>query len=238
MKWLSKNSKNLVVDIHSHLIPGIDDGAPTVDESLEMILQLKESGFKKLITTPHIHPRFPNTNRKIMSGLESLKDALKEKSIEIAIEAAAEYYIDDQFISLLNEGHEFLTFGDKCILIECSFVSKPFFLESVIYQLKDAGYAPVFAHPERYKFLEGEIGWLKEIKSTGILFQVTLGSLGGYYGTAPRKLGLEIVKNGMVDFLGSDLHKASQVDFLRKGLKLRAVQKLLESDSLLNHNLL
>ena len=147
-------------------------------------------------------------------------------------------YVDDQFIDLVANGHKFLTFGKKYILIECSFVTRPFFFESVIYQLKDLGYVPVFAHPERYKFLEGDIQWLTEIKKTGILFQVTLGSLGGYYGAAPRKIGLELVKHEMVDFLGSDLHKASQVEFLNKGLKMKAVQKVLDSDRLLNQELL
>lgn len=237
MSWSFKKI-NLGVDIHSHLIPGIDDGAQTLEQSIEMIDLLSEAGFRKLITTPHIHPRYPNSNDLIMKGLDSLRTELHSSGNNIEVEAAAEYYVDDEFIRKIHRKEKFLSFGNHYILIECSFYSKPLFFESVILDLKELGYNPVFAHPERYNFLDGDIRWLHELKRTGVLFQVTLGSLGGYYGKKPKKMGIEMIKNGMVDFLGSDLHKSSQVEYLKIGLKSRAVQTLLKSGKLLNKELI
>ncbi|MEM8939759.1 MAG: CpsB/CapC family capsule biosynthesis tyrosine phosphatase [Bacteroidota bacterium] len=240
MKWFSKKQiRPLLVDIHSHLIPGIDDGAPTIDSSLEMIALLQNAGFKKLITTPHIHPKYPNKEDKIIDGLADLRSAISKKKIDgIEIGAAAEYYITECFINQLESGKKLLSFGDKYILIECSFSVKPFFFESVIYKLKEHGYKPILAHPERYRFLEGKIEWLRELKTTGLLFQVTLSSLVGYYGEGPQKIGFELIKNGMVNFLATDLHRASQVAFLKKGLELREVQNLLNANDLMNEEML
>ena len=240
MKWFTKKARSaLSVDIHSHLIPGIDDGAPTLEQSLEMILLLRDIGFQKLITTPHVHPKYPNTEERIRNGFDQLQSAVQKQGIQgIEIEAAAEYYVDEKFIKELKSSKRFLSFGSKHILIECSFSVKPFFFESVIYSLKEQGYIPVMAHPERYRFLEGEIDWLSELKATGILFQVTLGSLGGMYGSEPKKLGMELIRSNMVDYLATDLHRTSHLEFVKRGLELREVQKLLESKSLFNEQLL
>lgn len=237
MKWFFKKVDQIKVDIHSHLIPGIDDGAPTLDHSISMIKSMQKVGFEKLITTPHIHPKFPNSEKSIKKNLESLKKNLLENEIKIKIEAGAEYFVDHEFIDKINSKEPLLSFGDRFVLIECSFTVKPFFFESVIYKLKEAGYRPVLAHPERYRFLEGDIDWLKEIKMTGVMFQVTLGSIGGYYGTTAKKLGHELIKEGMVDFLGSDLHRSSQIEFLMKGLNTKAVKNLVKRGSLLNDKL-
>ncbi|MEM0940231.1 MAG: CpsB/CapC family capsule biosynthesis tyrosine phosphatase [Bacteroidota bacterium] len=240
MKWFSKKpARPLLVDIHSHLIPGIDDGASTIDGSLEMIALLQSIGFKKLITTPHIHPKYPNKEDRIIDGLADLRSAILKKGISgVEIGAAAEYYVTESFVNQLESGKKLLSFGDNYILIECSFSVKPFFFESVISKLKEYGYRPILAHPERYRFLEGKIEWLHELKTTGLLFQITLSSLVGYYGDNSQKIGLELIKNGMVDFLATDLHRASQVTFIKKGLQLRVVQNLLNSNDLMNEEML
>jgi len=240
MFWPWKSEANLTceVDIHSHLLPGIDDGSPSVDHSVEMLRALQHQGYKKVITTPHIHPKYPNSETSIKHTLNALKSSLEGTGVTVQLEAAAEYFVDDQFIDKLETDQELLIFGDNYVLVECSFISKPLFFESVIYKLKDKGYSPVLAHPERYQFLEGSIDWLQNLKSTGILFQVTLGSIGGYYGKMPKKIGMELIKHGMVDFFGSDLHKVTQVEFLKKGLHNKEVQNLLKSGQVLNNHLL
>jgi len=239
MKWFGTTKKLIPIeaDIHSHLIPGIDDGSTSMEKSIEMIEEFERLGFKKIITTPHIHPNYPNSKEAIISGVDEVKKELERKKILIELEAAAEYFVDETFVSLLDKEESLLSFGDHFVLVECSFTAKPFIFETVIYKMKELGYSPVFAHPERYKFLEGDITWLKELKNLGILFQVTLGSLSGYYGNMPKKLGLELVKNDMVDFLASDLHRVSQIDFLRKGLEMREVQKLIKRGRLFNSRL-
>ena len=239
MIWPKKSTApKLLVDMHSHILPGIDDGAVSMEYSIKMIEALRNAGFVKLITTPHIHPKYPNSEPAILRCLEDLRQELNAQNIKTEIEAAAEYFVDHQFIEKVDAGEPLLTFGGKHILVECSFTVKPFFFESVVYKLKEFGYKPVFAHPERYKFLEGDIGWLRNLKSTGISFQVTLGSIGGYYGKTSRRLGIELINNKMVDFLASDLHRVSQMEFLEKGLGYKAVQGLVRSGTLMNNTLI
>lgn len=239
MKWLfKKHIEPLRVDMHSHFIPGIDDGASTLHDSIELISLMKGQGFEKLITTPHIHPKYPNTNDVILRGLEQVQKALLSKNIVIELEAAAEYYVDEQFIKRLETNEALLSFGNRYVLIECSFTVKPLFFESVIYKLRDKGYNPILAHPERYQFLEGSIEWLSELKNTGILFQVTLASLAGYYGSEVKKMGQHLIKRNFVEFLASDLHKISQIDYLQRGLKTKEAQSLIESANLMNDGLL
>ena len=239
MLWRKKSDMlQLKADMHSHILPGIDDGAPTFEHSKGMILALQQAGFAKLITTPHIHPKYQNTEEGIRNGLKKLREELSDQGIQVHLEAAAEYFVDHQFIEKIDSNEPLLTFGDNYVLIECSFTVKPFFFESVIYKLKELGYNPVFAHPERYKFLEGDIGWLKNLKDTGVLYQVTLGSIAGYYGKTSRKLGIELINSRMVDFLASDLHRVSQMEFLEKGLSYKGVKNLIRSGALLNDTLI
>ncbi|WP_436517634.1 tyrosine-protein phosphatase [Ekhidna sp. To15] len=238
MKFFGKKSLTLDVDIHSHLIPNIDDGSQSMDQSIEMIESLISLGFKKVITTPHIHPNYPNTPEIILAGLKSLQKEISKMNLDIEVEAAAEYYIDEKFHQKVKEKSLILSFGGKHVLIETSFINKPFFFDSVIFDLKCNGYIPVLAHPERYKYLEGNIDWLKELKSMGVMLQVTLGSLGGYYGSKPEHMGKLLLKNEMVDFLGSDLHRFSHLEYLEKGLKTKYVQQSLNRNCIKNQLLL
>jgi len=198
------NFSFLKTDMHSHLIANIDDGSKSIEDSITMILQLKELGFEKIITTPHITGEYyPNTPEIIRSGLEKLKTKLSEKNISIKIEAAAEYYLDDYFEQLLIEQQELLTFSDNHILVEFSMLMEPANALDLIFQLKTKGYQPILAHPERYLYFK--------IKSLGCDFQVNLLSLGGYYGKAQKQLGIKLLRAGMVDYIGTDLHRESQI---------------------------
>lgn len=239
MGWFSRNSQlPLKVDIHSHLIPGIDDGSSSISESLELVKELKNLGFEKIITTPHIHPRYPNNSEDIAEGLAQLQKSLLDHKIDIEIEAAAEYYIDESFIERLNRHESLLTFGDRMLLVECSFINKPLFFNQAIFEIQKSGYQPILAHPERYKFLEGSMDWLMELKAMGVLFQVTLGSLSGYYGEMPRKMGKQLLKKGMIDFLATDIHRMAMFPLMKKGLEMKEVQQLIKSGSVKNHTLL
>lgn len=237
--WFKKNAlADLRVDIHSHLIPGIDDGVKTLEESWGIIQRLQNLGYQKAVTTPHIHPNYPNTPEIIKAGLVQVKEKIKEEDSSFVLEAAAEYFVDETFMNTIEKGDEILSFGDKYVLVESSFLNKPMFFESCLFELMTKGYKPILAHPERYKFLEGELDWLLELKQMGVLLQVTISSFVGYYGTTPQKVAKELARKGMVDFLGSDLHRIVQVDFLRKGLKEKEVEKLCKSSSLKNEQLL
>lgn len=232
-----KKPYDLKVDIHSHLIPGIDDGAKSLELSIQMIEAFSTLGFQKLITTPHIHPKYPNTSDNILKGLGLLQKEIEKRNLKIEVEAAAEYYVDDIFLQKVQQDEPLLTFGDNYVLVESAFLNKPIFFETALFELKSRGYQPVLAHPERYRFLDPSLEWLKELKDADILLQVTLGSLGGYYGEIPQKIAKKLMKDEMVDFLGSDLHRFSQVECMRKGLLSKEAQKLCSSPQLRNHSL-
>lgn len=234
----SKSISRMEVDIHSHLIPGIDDGANSIEESMVMLREFEKNGFKKVITTPHIHPNYRNTPEIIRSGLEKVHEEMGIANLQIELECAAEYYVDEFFLETIQKKEEILSFGDNYVLVESAFLNKPIFFEEALFELISHGYKPVLAHPERYRFLEGSTEWLLELKSQGVLLQVTLGSVGGYYGKTPQQIAKELLRQNMVDFLGSDLHKISQMDFLEKGLIVKETQNYLKKGNCLNSSLI
>ena len=221
-------------DLHSHLIPAIDDGSQSMEESVELIKGLKSLGYTKLITTPHImHHRFPNSSKTILAGLEDVKAELKAQNIEIELEAAAEYYLDEHFLELLNK-KEILTFGENYLLFEMSYAQKPVNLESVIHEIKVAGYRPVLAHPERYLFMHRDFSIYEKLKEQGVLFQVNLNSFNGYYSKPVQKVVLEILEKGWIDFIGSDTHKVKQLEYLSKNLDSKVMSKIFKKCTVLN----
>jgi tyrosine-protein phosphatase YwqE len=233
-----EKSTLISVDIHSHLIPAIDDGAKDIERSIELILSLKKMGYKKLITTPHISDMFPNSSEDILKGYEALKEELRNREIEIDIEVAAEYYADESFEKLLEEG-DILTFGkEKYLLFELSYFTAPQDLESLIYEMKIAGYTPILAHPERYIYFHNNINKYREIKDMGVLFQINLVSLSNYYSEDVRKTVQHLILNGMVDFLGSDTHHVRYIKFLKKSFSLSLYKKIFKHNKILNNTLI
>jgi tyrosine-protein phosphatase YwqE len=225
-------------DLHSHLIPGIDDGAKTMEEAIKLILGLKALGYKKLITTPHIMShRFPNSAETILRGLDALRRELERRDIDIAVEAAAEYYVDEHFLELLERG-EILTFGTDYLLFELSYIAAPANLEALLFTLQSRGYRPVLAHPERYTYLQGRFDRYVALKEAGALFQLNGVSLAGHYAnktvqTTARKLS----ERGMIDFVGSDTHGMRHIDSLRRGLETDVFQSLFRHNNILNAQL-
>lgn len=234
----NRNRQSLVsVDLHSHLLPGIDDGAKDIERSIELVLSLKEMGYKKLITTPHVSDMFLNSSSTILEGYSSLKRELKKREIEIEIEVAAEYYADDNFEKLLSK-KDVLTFGkEKYLLFELSYFTPPQDLESLVYDIKLAGYRPVLAHPERYVYLHNNIEEYKAIKAMGVLFQINLNSIVNYYSTEVTEAVKELIVNGMVDFIGSDTHHRQHTKHLKKSFSDSTYKKIFKYNTILNNRL-
>ena len=194
--------------MHAHLIPGIDDGAADAETSLAMIRKMKELGWSRLITTPHIQREFyDNDTEKVTRHFErhaSLVGDLRLGGIELA-GTAAEYYLDNFFmLSVLPEGN-LLTFGDNFLLVEVSMAGWPRSFSDMIFAIQSRGYTPVLAHPERYLF-EEDVRVYEGWKGKGMLFQLNLLSLCGYYGRGVRALALRYMDAGLYDFCGSDAH--------------------------------
>jgi tyrosine-protein phosphatase YwqE len=201
------------VDVHSHLIPGLDDGVKTEEESLYILREFIKLGYKKVITTPHVKgDQYPNKAEEIEDGASAINARLKSAKLPIKFEAAAEYFLDDTLFEMLQNNDRLLTFGDRYLLFETSFLNKPAFLEAAIFQMNINGYKPVFAHPERYIYLQSEPKTIVQLKDMNVRFQVNLLSLSGYYSQAARKLALRLIYDGHVDFIGSDCHNAKQAN--------------------------
>jgi protein-tyrosine phosphatase len=213
-------------DIHSHLIPGIDDGVKSIEESMEMIRGMAELGFRKLITTPHIMSSgFRNTSEIILDGLKKVQDAVAAEKIPVTIEAAAEYYFDDEFLSKL-ENEKLLAINDQYLLFEISYVNYPEHLSTVIFKINVKGYRPMLAHPERYPFWHTKFDEYHKLKEAGALFQLNTNSLTGYYGTAVKKTAERLVDENLIDFIGSDLHGSRHLQALHKTLGEKYLWKL------------
>ena len=233
----TKDLPQITTDIHSHLIPGIDDGSKSMDESIEMIETFIALGYTKLITTPHIMShRYPNTRAVLEEGLVALKEELQKRELEIEIEVASEYYLDETVMELVEQ-RDILTFGKNYMLFEMSYVQPLHHLKEMIFEIKVAGYTPVLAHPERYIYMHEDFGKYERLKEMGVLFQVNIPSLGGYYSKPIRKVAKRIAEAGMIDFVGSDAHKMTHLNALREVRSKKTYAKLFNNNTILNNTL-
>ncbi len=242
-RWLLGSKKKLTpldfsilkTDIHSHLIPGIDDGSPDMKTTISLIQSMQEMGFNKLITTPHIMSDcYKNTSQDILSGLEDVRKELNSQDIDIDVHAAAEYYIDFSFEQRIGK-EKFLTFGSNYILVELSFVEEPRNLFEIIFKLQLEGYKVVLAHPERYMFYTLED--YKELKNRGVFLQINLLSLIGYYSLEIQKKTEKLIEAGLVSFVGSDCHNMHHAELYEKCQSNRLWHDLVNRGTLLNQDL-
>jgi tyrosine-protein phosphatase YwqE len=221
-------------DMHSHLVPGIDDGADSIETSVELIKGMKEMGYKKLITTPHIQGEFyKNSAETILPGLERVKRELKKQNIQIEMEAAAEYLVDDKFEEKYKSG-SLLTFGQKHLLIEFSYTNEHPNLKQYLFDLQIEGYKIILAHPERYAYWFRNFRKYEEMKDRGVLFQININSLSGYYSDEVKKMAEKFIDEGMVDLAASDMHNQHYLDALQKARYEKYLQKLIDSGKLKN----
>jgi tyrosine-protein phosphatase YwqE len=240
-KKQSSNDKNnynsLKVDIHSHLIPSIDDGAKSIDDSIQLIKELKDIGYQKIITTPHImSDSYQNSATDIYEGLDIVRQKLDEENISIEIDVGAEYYLDDGFYEQLKSSRV-MSINDKYLLFETSYLAKPIQLEDMIFKIISEGYVPVMAHPERYRYIKELQIEYDRFKELGVIFQCNINSFIGYYGSDARDKALFLSQNGMIDFLGTDLHHIKQVDVLKKAIQSKEYKNIFLTNEILNDTL-
>ena len=217
------------IDIHNHILPGIDDGAKTVDDSIALIRSFSEFGVKHFVATPHIMSNYyPNTRETIGASLTELKNALLQNGLkDVSVEASAEHMIDDNFENLLeNEG--IMPLKKDYLLVEMSYLQPPINFEEAIIKTASKRFFPILAHPERYGFLHHRKKRYKEYKDNGILFQMNLLSLSEYYGKEVPKVAVELLENGLIDFVASDVHNMTQLNALKKlTLSKKMIEQLL-----------
>lgn len=206
-----------IVDIHNHILPGIDDGAKTVEQSIEIINGFSQFGVKDFIATPHImHNYYPNNPETINNSLLLLKNELLEINMkDISIRASAEHMIDDNFESILENG-KIMPLGDNFLLVEMSYLQASINFDEAIQKISHQGYFPILAHPERYLYLHDNYIKHKEYKKRGVLYQLNLLSLSKYYGKEVQQMAIKLLEADLIDFVGSDVHNINQLNSLKE----------------------
>ena len=229
----------LAVDMHSHLIPGVDDGAQDMEDAITGIQKIYDLGFDKVITTPHIMPGYYNNTADILRrAYEEVCLELSKRKLDVEFAVAAEYYCDEDFHKTVQH-QEMLTMGDNYLLFELPFFNQPGNFNEAVFAMQSKGYRPILAHIERYGFfLEKEIEDFAEMRENGLFIQVNIGSFSGAYGPAVKAMAENLAKEKQIDFLGTDYHHAKHVQMISTALQNPLLQTLLESADLKNKNLL
>ncbi|MFT5858739.1 MAG: protein-tyrosine phosphatase [Flavobacteriaceae bacterium] len=214
-------------DMHSHLIPGIDDGSQSMDQTIAMMAKFESLGYTKLITTPHIMGDFyKNTPEIILSGLDKVREAAKTVGLKIQIDAAAEYYFDESLMNRLLSKEQLLTFGDNKVLFEFSMLSKPDQIDQLLFEFLTQGYTPVLAHFERYTYFYGSVDQAIQWREKGVEIQMNLNSLTGHYGPEVRKQAELLVDQKALDYAVTDCHRIEHLMLLEKNLNKPYIHKL------------
>jgi protein-tyrosine phosphatase len=230
----------LVADMHSHLLPGIDDGSPDTETSLQLIAGLQELGYRKFITTPHIlWDMYKNDATTIGAAYEELQQAAQlQNNAAVPVKAAAEYFLDEHFDELLEQNVPLLTIHQNWVLVEFSFVTTPLNFKDKLFSMQMRGYQPVLAHPERYLYFMSDRKWYDELKDAGCYFQLNILSLAGYYGKASQQLAHYLIGKRYINLLGTDCHHFRHLNTLRNAHNImEPVMSLLDSGQLLNPSL-
>lgn len=214
------------IDIHSHLLPGIDDGAKTISDTVKLIRSLEKIGVSQFITTPHIsHYIWNNSPEAIQENHSQTSTLLSGNNITRPFLAAAEYFMDDWFEKHFKN-ERLLTLKDNYVLVEMSYMNAPVQLYKILFDLQVAGYIPVLAHPERYLFYHKNFIEYERLKKAGCLFQLNLLAVTGYYGEEIAKISEQLLKNGMYDFTGTDVHHNNHIEAFEQRIKIKATEEL------------
>lgn len=227
------------IDIHSHILPGIDDGAETTEDSLRLLRKMRKLGIRNFVCTPHvIEGMWENSSETILRICEKLKENMKStpELADVQIRAAAEYMMDDNFHQLLQQ-QDILPIKDDKILVEMSYLAPPANLFETIAEIQVKGYVPILAHPERYSFYHGDPSAYEQLKASGCFFQLNMMSLTNYYGKEVHDCALWLLRQNMIDFVGSDLHHMRHMGVIKSLNTREDMMALLKPAILNNHQL-
>lgn len=212
------------VDIHSHLIYGIDDGAQTIEDTKFILSSMRDLGFDQAIATPHTTPLvWENTREGILSQHQRVQEQLPQEAKEIGLRVASEYLMDDSMIPHI-ENKELLTLKNNFVLVEMSYMNPPIQLMDILFQLKSNGYDIVLAHPERYNFYHQNTAMYKKLKKAGCYFQMNLLSVTGYYGKHVLEAANFLLQQGLIDFVGSDIHHEKHIKGFDAKVEVKAIE--------------
>lgn len=198
-------------DFHNHILPGIDDGAKDVNESIELIEEFSKIGVKSFVCTPHVMGEYyPNTPQTITKALKEVQEKSSEK-----IRASGEYMMDQHFSEII-ESNEILPIIRNNVLVEMSYFQAPINLNEILFKLQNHSYLPVLAHPERYVYYHSpSLEKFNDLKERGCLFQLNMLSLIGHYGSNIQNIAFKLLENDMIDFISSDTHRKDHIQKIK-----------------------
>jgi len=229
--------KYLNADVHTHLLPGVDDGVRDFETALSCINEMKRNGINKIYITPHFQThRFKNDEDDIKYRFDELQKQLGEYVSDIELQLAGEYLIDSGFEERLKTKN-LLAINDKYLLVEFSFNQSMLGMEELFFEIQMKGYEVILAHPERYHYLNQDSKLLNNLKEQGVYFQSNIMSFGGFYGSESMKRAYQYVDKGWINFLGTDIHGKKYRDALVDVCKKSKFQKLLKKNTFLNNQL-
>ena len=211
------------VDIHSHILPGLDDGAKTMAQSKELIQGMQSIGFSEFIATPHTMTSvWDNTTE----GIQAVKHSLNQEfGTEAYLRCASEYLLDTSFLDRLQKD-DLLCLKDKMVLVELSYLQPPMNLFEILFELQLKGYVPILAHPERYTYYFSDVKNFERLKKVGCMFQLNLLSAVGHYGPESLKITDDLLNAGLIDFVGSDVHHKGHLELFEKKVRIKKVKAL------------
>ncbi|WP_026934184.1 tyrosine-protein phosphatase [Christiangramia echinicola] len=207
-----------ITDFHNHILPGIDDGAKTVEESIELIKEFEKIGIHDFVATPHVmNDYYPNTPETIKKSYNKLKSKVSDS---VSLEFSAEYMMDHHFVEII-ENNQILTISGNRVLVEMSYFQQPLNLNEILFKLQNNSYSPILAHPERYSYYHSKkLNKYTDIKSRGCDFQLNMLSLSGHYGIGIQKTAYQLLENNMIDFISSDAHRIDHIEKI-KNIQIR-----------------
>ncbi len=218
----------LTTDVHSHLLPGIDDGSPDLSTSLHLIKSMIDLGFQQFTATPHVmQDIWKNTDESITQSYSFLRAALDENNINCPLVAAAEYMVDENLEQLVKNKLPLRTIRNNWVLIEISFLQAPLQLNNILFEMQLQGYQPILAHPERYLYYANNIKELIVLKDMGCILQSNLLSFSGYYGKDVLRFAEHLVDQQLISLLGTDLHHQRHLEGLQNLHYSKSLQKLM-----------
>lgn len=229
---------DLVVDFHSHWLPGVDDGCQMIEESKEILNKFVDLGYTKVYTSPHIMGEgYTNTKANLLERFHEFSKGENIKTIPIQLGIIAEYLLDESFEDLLKN-NEFLTLGDNHILVETSMHYDLPFVRDYLYELVSKGYQPILAHPERYRYLHSEKNYIdkyEEILDWGVEFQLNMFSLVGMYGHTAQHIAEQLIDRGHYSYVCTDIHSPNQINFFLQCEKSIYLNRIIQSGKLKNN---
>jgi len=228
----------LGADMHSHLIAGVDDGAETIRDSINLIKELRKFGLRHLITTPHImSDLYLNKKSDLERRAEILRIEIEKEKLDVTLQVSAEYFLDSHFTDLIKK-KELMPFGNNHILFEMSFMEKSPLLQECIFEFQSAGYKPILAHPERYGYMHQNLEKYVSLHEQGVSLQLNINSVTGHYGPFVKKASEELIERNVISFLGTDCHHPGHIELMKSAVKSPLVHKLVNSGFLKNASLL